>query len=541
MPVIVGFARQQWDRLASFLADYAAGVNSITEATRTFASRFIVIWLMCAASLAALLGPLYWAQRQSLMITPVDSSTCYCQHNPTSWAALAADRPVPPNYEVMPGVGTGHGDPAQQASTGIEFSNNSKSIFDFVTNIMPAHARMHPGREPDMVQVDCRFETVDFSTRKAGLLCVVILWGNLTKPPTYTGLKLPQNQSLIIDIGLTSLELADGAYPTLQELTIPLGSSRDQLQDSTLLYPHTQMSWGVKINAYTWDNATDKLISGVPLTVSMSAYQLPLFQVDISCTIVDETHQPGMFAQLTVSGTVALSIFSVRLLHGMQAAMWAMAGLAFVTTVWWAFREEKLRFDLLAFQGTMLFALPTMRQLWPAAPPGGTSADVMHIYAQLLLISCGIVILLLRMLFVMICAQPVIASRGGSGALTSGASGTASSATIAAANSVTNAAANATVAGTGSGVVNVFANNAANGTAYGAGAGAVAGAATGVTTGAANGVAGNAVNGAAVAAAAGGPAAVAAAAGSAVGATTGPVSPPTPNGQPCLQQVITQP
>jgi hypothetical protein len=52
--------------------------------------------------------------------------------------------------------------------------------------------------------------------------------------------------------------------------------------------------------------------------------------------------------------------------------------------------------DILAFGSALLFALPTMRGLWPAAPSGGTLFDSLTIYPQLMLIAFALMLLLLK-------------------------------------------------------------------------------------------------------------------------------------------------
>jgi len=359
----------------------------------------IILWILCVASMAALLGPLCWAQN----VQKVDA-TRYCRYKPSAWNSSAGAEML---AELDPAVRFGAAGTVQGTTTTDipGFSNDSKALLDDLQNNIPNDIRTYgAGNEIAMVEIQCRFMTVDFSLRKAVLLCLVGFWGSLSKPPTYSGLHLPQGQNLVVEYGsYNTVDMADGAHPTAQELLLPLGSSLHPERD-TLNYPYTSLSWELLVSAYTRNSSNGSWISSVPLTIAMSAYQLPLFKVDFGCTVANETHLADKFAQLRLSGTVALAPFSLHLLIGMQGAMWAMAGLAFATTVWWAFREQEPRYDLLAFQATMLFALPAMRQLWPAAPPGGTDADVMHIYAQLLLISFGICIMLLKMLFTLICA-----------------------------------------------------------------------------------------------------------------------------------------
>jgi hypothetical protein len=52
--------------------------------------------------------------------------------------------------------------------------------------------------------------------------------------------------------------------------------------------------------------------------------------------------------------------------------------------------------DILAFGGALLFALPTMRGLWPAAPASGTLFDALTIYPQLMLITVALMMLLAK-------------------------------------------------------------------------------------------------------------------------------------------------
>lgn len=142
----------------------------------------------------------------------------------------------------------------------------------------------------------------------------------------------------------------------------------------------------------------------VPYVVGLTLQNIPMYQMyNTNC----EWHAAG--SVLRITGRVALDEMSLMLLRVMQAVMWVLAAAAFTATVWWVLQPPRagsgMRYDLLSFSAALLFALPAMRGLWPAAPPGGTVADGMHIYAQLLLISFAILLQLGKFLYEECCKR----------------------------------------------------------------------------------------------------------------------------------------
>lgn len=272
---IVGCVQLLWDQSKRLCA---AAADLIKRAVCSLNSWFSVLWLVCVASMTVLLVPLYWAQQPSV-ISQARNATSYCQYIPPAWSTTSNQVPVVPTAGTP--LGTREDVPG--------FSNDTSTVRDNIMNVIPEQFKLratNSGREVDMLEINCRFMAVDLSSRKAALLCVMGFWGGLSKPPTYTGLQLSPNQSLVVDYApYTAVFLGDGAHPTPQELPLLLGSSRDQLDGSIWMYPHTNLSWELLVSAYTTNNTSGILISSVPMTSSMSAYQLPLFQLEVKCVV----------------------------------------------------------------------------------------------------------------------------------------------------------------------------------------------------------------------------------------------------------------
>jgi hypothetical protein len=216
----------------------------------------------------------------------------------------------------------------------------------------------------------------------------------------------------VVEYNLQSSSVfSDGDMAAVTTITIPLGDARhgDRLNGTKgppAMYPNTNLSWDLQFSAYVWNNKTDTT-EMVPYALSLTLQNIPIYQMyNTGCVWYAAGNS------LRITGKVALDEMSFTMLRIMQAVMWTLAVAAFASTAWWMLHfapcseRSEVKYDLLAFSGSLLFALPAVRQLWPGAPPGGTAADGLHIYAQLLLISFAILLQLGKFLYEECCRRP---------------------------------------------------------------------------------------------------------------------------------------
>lgn len=119
----------------------------------------------------------------------------------------------------------------------------------------------------------------------------------------------------------------------------------------------------------------------------------------------------GVVNSIRLQGTVAIrgqfQIF-VKALNGL---MWCLAALVLLSvaclfpTTWTIDSERDTAMNILAFSGALLFAIPTMRSLWPAAPAAGTAFDISAVFGQLLVVGCSCGLLMIRILLWQFFAQ----------------------------------------------------------------------------------------------------------------------------------------
>jgi hypothetical protein len=262
------------------------------------------------------------------------------------------------------------------------------------------------GKEQAVVTIDCRFASIDLTFCQATLHCAAGFWGSFSKPPTYTRLNMPAGSTLVVQYNhFSSSVFQDGNISKAETIVVPLGDD-NSMEEGTAMYPDTKLSWELLLTAYTHrDSSVDDTIQLVPIIVSVQAQYIPMFQINnMSCKWSSDNSALNITGQITIDST------SYHLLIGMQGAMWAMAGSVFVVTVSWAIASPMIpasdvKYDLLGFSAALLFALPAMRSMWPVAPPSGTMSDVMHIYAQLLLVSFAIILQLGKFFFMLFVPQ----------------------------------------------------------------------------------------------------------------------------------------
>lgn len=87
--------------------------------------------------------------------------------------------------------------------------------------------------------------------------------------------------------------------------------------------------------------------------------------------------------------------------------MWALATATLVTTGWFVATDRTAPFscELVCFSAGLLFALPAMRGLLPAAPAAGLFYDITNVGVQLWMMTIAILLQLGRALFFIVFRQ----------------------------------------------------------------------------------------------------------------------------------------
>lgn len=242
------------------------------------------------------------------------------------------------------------------------------------------------------VCVMCWFTNIDTTHYKAEVTCVTNLFGNFSKTRSYSMANVPPSKQLVVKFeqGFRALNLKDGDMPEAVTFLVGLNALPAR---SAAHYPNMVFNYSLPISAYL-SNQTGGHETVAPLVLWLHLAYMPMYQVQENvCVRSDEN------TTLVVQGVLAIDTYSQSLLIAMQVFMWFMALFTFAATlvsfVWRFMRNHDLSESvalLLPFSGSLLFALPTMRGLWPAAPPSGTVYDVLNIYSQLMLIAFAVIL-----------------------------------------------------------------------------------------------------------------------------------------------------
>lgn len=266
---------------------------------------------------------------------------------------------------------------------------------------------------PDILAVQCWVLRVDATAYTAELACRLWFFGNYSKPPSFTRLDLsrlwPPNSQLVVEFtSSTSTTLSNGENSQLHQFAVQLASDMDTYAESALMYPAMRLSFKLLLSAYVINDTTKDLVlpvrdasvapanirqaappyPQVPLSASLTANYMPLYEVEKLRCFQNEGRR-----MLVLTGVIVVDNLSRKLLVAMNVMMWALAASSFTACVWWILAPvgTATTYDLLSFAGALLFALPAMRGLWPAAPVGSTLLDLLCIWPQLMLISFGII------------------------------------------------------------------------------------------------------------------------------------------------------
>jgi hypothetical protein len=258
-------------------------------------------------------------------------------------------------------------------------------------------------------------------------------------------LKLPKHQTLrILWPGGQQSTQQDGQAiqdvqfvlplsPTLQRVRQGNSSTEFVEPQSPSKYPRVSMEYGMLFSVSLTSDGTnasqkdaDVVGEAVPFMVYLDMRSSPMYSVSQQwCEWVDET-TVYVFGQITIAdmpGSLAvatgvlmwgLTLLTVLVAFGVMGSCTGIR--TYISSCKQAFADPSQagavgdnssttksdqtmimkHGDILAFGSALLFALPTMRGLWPAAPPGGTFFDSLTIHPQLLLIAFALMLLLFK-------------------------------------------------------------------------------------------------------------------------------------------------
>jgi hypothetical protein len=243
------------------------------------------------------------------------------------------------------------------------------------------------------------------ATLEAGITCNPELFGNITMPPSYR--RYYSDALLQLEFnGQISQQLETGGRVQSVTFVIPLTPVPQRGLSIVAAYPGYLAGLSFDVSVYQSLNFTSALI---PLVVTFKHSHLPLHEVvGVQCLLLNYTSNgtSDVYPIVLFSGNVELDQLSVNLLLCTQICMWFVALGTLAAALLWVFSNDSqgVACDMLAFSAALLFALPTMRQLWPAAlqAAGGTLADVMNVYAQLMLTALAIVLQLGKVIYLML-------------------------------------------------------------------------------------------------------------------------------------------
>lgn len=250
--------------------------------------------------------------------------------------------------------------------------------------------------------------TVDLQTwksywyHKAEVACSVVRV-NLSQYPDNTVLSVQINNKL--------LQLGDGAVPDLVVQPLLLGLQSYSGEGSFAAYPRNKLPFELGLTA--WLNTTFEPVKGEGHMIDAKLQLVPiLFTFVYGFFAVHDARIHGATLDgnttLLVTGDVGMTQLCQGLVVAMFCFTWLVTGCAVIAAFIWCAAHQRTRGsragvgeehgadDLLGFCGALLFALPTIRTLWPLAPPGGTRLDILGIFAQLVCLSIAIVFLLIR-------------------------------------------------------------------------------------------------------------------------------------------------
>jgi hypothetical protein len=250
---------------------------------------------------------------------------------------------------------------------------------------------IQPGTEASTVSVRCIFTSIDITYVTSAVSCDIRSWGEYSKPPTWRVMRLSRNTTLVLVVAGVVRTYSDGQFPEREYVTVMHtgGTGSD-------LYPDVPLPFKLDFMAYVVDNSTI-----VPLLVMLVVNQVPMFEVkDLACV--------HAYNYTSLNGTIYIDPLSRRFVETMNVFMWLLTGATFwVSLLRVVGVIDPLRYDMLCFSAALLFALPAMRDLLPAAPPSGTWFDLWNIHPQLWIVASAILLQLFKVAFLLVTAKEV--------------------------------------------------------------------------------------------------------------------------------------
>ncbi|KAJ3312536.1 hypothetical protein HDV04_002853 [Boothiomyces sp. JEL0838] len=121
----------------------------------------------------------------------------------------------------------------------------------------------------------------------------------------------------------------------------------------------------------------------IPFTYSFSG-TIDLWRSDIEVgTTAVANERVFMISLRRTTITIIFSLF-------LYMIMWVLSGAAFIVTMTIWTRGRKVEPPTIAAVGAILFALPTIRNAQPGAPPVGCNADILAFFPCMLLVTCSV-------------------------------------------------------------------------------------------------------------------------------------------------------
>jgi hypothetical protein len=256
---------------------------------------------------------------------------------------------------------------------------------------------------PSLIVISCWVTGIDTIYLNIALACNPASWGKYAYPAG-NRVRLAEDETLVMQLGTSSTSMKDGDALSIINVSLGLGIEGNRRKAGPSGYPYIKLRYEFFVHVYIQRNNPAN-VTHVPFLFLFEYSYIPMYDISQSKCVSFGGYSHG-FATV---GNVSMNRVAKDLLTVLYIVMWFLAGLtAWVALVSVCIRNtseavgDRLvsdRVGLLSYAAALLFALPTMRQLWPSAPPAGTIMDALTIYAQLILVGMAIVLLLLRRLY----------------------------------------------------------------------------------------------------------------------------------------------
>lgn len=236
--------------------------------------------------------------------------------------------------------------------------------------------------------------------------CQLSVWGRLATSAPYKTFDSSivkashpgcENATLEVKLGSFFKRYSDGD-PMDGSLFSDVTLGGTLFKAPTSAYPRSQYAYNWTAMAYFV--CSRDLVLPAPFSLVWTYDNQPPWSIT-SNSQTDE--EKGNTVVVYTSGTIVLRGTFQDFVVALNWIMWILSSLVLVVSAClccWPWGSETVRshsIDLLAFSGALLFAIPTMRTLWPAAPPAGTAYDIVGNYGQLLVVGCSCSLIIFRM------------------------------------------------------------------------------------------------------------------------------------------------